>query len=159
MKKISVSLLILSLCLISGFVLTLMVWARWTAPIALNQNAAVTQSTVTISPLSDLKDDSLAELVEYDHDDLDAGSVENIKMTNSQADSANTTNITTIRLEGDRISISGQGASVEGASVTITSAGEYQISGTLNDGQILVDTKDEETVKTHLKRSEFVQQY
>lgn len=67
--------------------------------------------------------------VKYDQDDLD-----------SSASGAN------IKLEGDSINFEGNGATVNGASVTITSAGVYNISGSLNNGQIIVDTQDEETV-------------
>ncbi len=45
------------------------------------------------------------------------------------------------------------GTSIDGTTVTITSAGTYSISGTLNDGQIIVDTNDEETVRLILNRA------
>jgi hypothetical protein len=53
---------------------------------------------------------------------------------------------TYVTLGGDAIIVEGEGASVDAGVVTITSAGTYSISGTLNDGQIIVDTQDEETV-------------
>lgn len=40
----------------------------------------------------------------------------------------------------------GSGATVNGSTVTITEPGAYAISGTLNNGQILVDSSAEETV-------------
>jgi hypothetical protein len=49
-------------------------------------------------------------------------------------------------LEGDSITVEGSGATVDGSTVTITAAGTFHISGTLDDGQIIVDTQDEETV-------------
>ena len=52
----------------------------------------------------------------------------------------------TIVLNGDSISVSGSGATASGSTVTITSAGTYTISGTLNDGQVIVDSDDEEDV-------------
>ncbi len=58
-------------------------------------------------------------------------------------DSAGTTYIV---LNGDSISVSGGGATVDGTTVTITAARTYSISGTLNDGQIIVDTDDDEEV-------------
>jgi hypothetical protein len=70
--------------------------------------------------------------VEYDSDDLDSG--------------AGSSEKSYITLEGDSIAFEGSGATVDGAAVTITSAGTYSISGILSDGQIIVDTKDEETV-------------
>lgn len=48
---------------------------------------------------------------------------------------------------GDTITASGTGATVDGSNVTITSGGTYSISGTLSDGQIIVDSQDEEDVQ------------
>jgi hypothetical protein len=70
--------------------------------------------------------------VEYDQDDLDTG--------------ASNTDMATITLAGDTITVEGNGATVDGTVVTITAAGTYNISGVLNDGQIVVDTADAETV-------------
>ncbi len=74
--------------------------------------------------------------VEYDSDDLDVA--------------AGASTETTITLAGDAISVNGSGATVDGAIVTITSAGTYNLSGVLNDGQIIVNTADQETVKITL---------
>ena len=71
-------------------------------------------------------------LVKYDRDDLDAG--------------ASSADISYIELDGDSITFEGSGATVNGNIITITSAGMYSISGTLNDGQVIVDTQDAETV-------------
>jgi len=53
---------------------------------------------------------------------------------------------TTLALNGDTIAVTGQGVTVEGSVATIMAAGTYTLSGTLNDGQIVVDTAAEETV-------------
>lgn len=50
---------------------------------------------------------------------------------------------TRIELSGDSASISGGGAKVSGSTVTIASGGEYRVSGSLNDGQLIVDTGDD----------------
>jgi hypothetical protein len=47
-----------------------------------------------------------------------------------------------ITLNGDSISVEGVGATVNGSVVTITAAGTYSVSGTLNNGQIAVDAQD-----------------
>ncbi len=70
--------------------------------------------------------------VDFDRQDLD-----------SSWDGAGASQIT---LKGDAITLNGQGAVVNGSTVTINSAGLYTISGTLHDGQILVDTDDEALV-------------
>lgn len=53
---------------------------------------------------------------------------------------------TVIRLEGDRIEVSGPGASASGHTVSITRAGRYSISGALEDGQISVNAGSNDTV-------------
>lgn len=44
-----------------------------------------------------------------------------------------------IVLNGDSVEVKGNGASADGSSVTITQEGVYRITGTLKDGQIIVD--------------------
>ncbi|TAK31334.1 MAG: carbohydrate-binding domain-containing protein [Chloroflexota bacterium] len=48
---------------------------------------------------------------------------------------------------GDTITVNGSGVMVDGSTVNIMAGGTYSISGTLKDGQILVNTKDKNTVK------------
>jgi hypothetical protein len=85
--------------------------------------AGATQTPeITLSPIS----------VEYDSDDLDS--------------SAGGADKSYVKLEGSSIAFEGSGATVDGATVTITSAGVYSISGVMDDGQIIVDTADKETV-------------
>lgn len=55
-------------------------------------------------------------------------------------DSSNVVNVT---LNEDSISVDGTGTEITGTTLTIKSAGTYSISGTLNDGQIIVDTNNE----------------
>lgn len=62
---------------------------------------------------------------------------------NPSADESPTSHI---QLNGDSIMSDGVGATVNGSVVTITSAGTYEISGTLNDGQVVVNTEEEATV-------------
>lgn len=64
-------------------------------------------------------------------------------------DSYDTNDATIIQLNGSSISVSGTVANVtvSGTLATITNSGTYTIQGTLNDGQIAVDTESEEAVK------------
>ncbi len=78
-------------------------------------------------------DTSVAISVLYDSDDLDAS------WDNSEASH--------IVLAGDSIEFYGNGAVADGSQIAIISAGTYSISGTLDDGQIIVNTKDEGTVR------------
>ncbi|SDW19745.1 protein of unknown function [Lutibacter oricola] len=56
-------------------------------------------------------------------------------------------NVVYITLNGSSITVDGEGATVSNTTVTIDSAGNYEITGTLNDGQIIVDTDDDATVR------------
>ncbi len=56
------------------------------------------------------------------------------------------TNAVTISLEGATAQVSGEGASVSGGVVTVSAAGTYVLSGTLDEGRIIVDAKGEEVV-------------
>ncbi|MEZ4594565.1 MAG: carbohydrate-binding domain-containing protein, partial [Chloroflexota bacterium] len=84
--------------------------------------ASIVEATATAVPVA----------ISYDSDDLETA-VDN-------------TAATTISLAEDTISVAGEGAVVNGSSVTIISAGTYSLSGTLNNGQILVETTDEDPV-------------
>jgi len=60
----------------------------------------------------------------------------------------NSSEVIDIELNGNSITVSSLGvATVAGSKVTITSAGTYRISGSLTDGQVIVDTNDKETVR------------
>lgn len=52
-----------------------------------------------------------------------------------------------ITFEGDTASADGDGVTVDGGTVTITAAGTYVVSGTLTDGQIVVDSPDDGVVR------------
>jgi hypothetical protein len=54
--------------------------------------------------------------------------------------------MTNITLQGNSIILNGSGAIFDGQNITITSSGIFNISGTLDDGRIIVDTQDKETV-------------
>jgi hypothetical protein len=70
--------------------------------------------------------------ISYDSEDLETA--------------VDSTAATSISLAGDTISVAGDGAVVNGSSVSITAAGTYTLSGTLNNGQIFVETDDEDPV-------------
>jgi len=52
-----------------------------------------------------------------------------------------------ITLAGSTITVSGAGVSVAGTSALISAAGTYRISGTLTDGQVVVDAGDDDLVR------------
>lgn len=53
------------------------------------------------------------------------------------------TGTTVITLSGGSASVNGNGAEVKGSVVTITAAGVYAVSGSLEDGRILVNAPKE----------------
>lgn len=94
--------------------------------------ASVTETASAVAGQQNSQTIASPVVVEYDSDDFDAGT-ESIDMA-------------TIQLAGDSIIVTGEGATVDGSTVTITLAGTYSISGALNDGQIIVNSADEEKV-------------
>ena len=69
-----------------------------------------------------------------------------VAVTGTVTINLNDTGTTSIVFNGDSISVSGSGATVDGSTVTLTSARTYTLSGTLNDGQVIVDSNDDEDV-------------
>lgn len=59
----------------------------------------------------------------------------------------------TITLKGSSISFSGSGAAVDGSTITITEPGTYVVTGTLKNGQIIVDSKEDENVRLVLNNA------
>ncbi len=82
-------------------------------------------SAGTISITSEYTE--LPGYVSFDEDDVN---------TDWQAGGA----ITEITLNGSSIKVSGNGAVVSGTTVTVTSPGVYHVTGTLTDGQLLVNS-------------------
>ncbi len=55
--------------------------------------------------------------------------------------------VTQIALKGSSITVTGSGATVSGSKVTITAAGNYSLSGSLTNGQVIVNTADKAVVR------------
>lgn len=101
-----------------------------------NTAAASTEIATILQPetqtQSTVENQSTPITVKYDSDDLDT----------SESDS----DLSYLQFDGDSITFEGSGATVNGSIVTISSAGTYKLSGTLADGQVIVDTQDAEKV-------------
>lgn len=59
-----------------------------------------------------------------------------------------------IKLSGDTITADDENVEVDGNKATITGSGTYVLSGTLNDGQIVVDSVDKDAVRLVLNGAE-----
>lgn len=59
----------------------------------------------------------------------------------------NSADVVPITLNGSSVTVGGSGATASGSKVTITSAGTYSFSGSLSDGQIIVNTTDKAVVR------------
>lgn len=91
-------------------------------------------STATTEDLDQVEVDALAStlVMDFDSEDLNAQAIEE--------------DTTFINLDGKEINVQGKGAEAQGSTVTISGGGSYLISGRLDDGQVIVDSQDEETV-------------
>lgn len=99
---------------------------------AANSSAQVAEEATAASYSTTGTSLTVADLVSFDEDDQNAVWSED--------------DATVIELNGSDATVSGDGAAVSGGSVTITEAGTYVLSGTLDDGQILIDAGDEDVV-------------
>lgn len=79
--------------------------------------------------------------------DATAGALRATYNSEDLDDSWDVANATRITLSGDSIGCDGLGAVVEASTVTVVAGGTYILSGTLTDGQIVVNSADQETVK------------
>jgi hypothetical protein len=62
--------------------------------------------------------------------------------------------VVAVSLDGDTINTVAANTTVDGNVLTLTSAGTYRFSGVLTDGQIIVDTSDQEIVRLILAQAE-----
>lgn len=73
---------------------------------------------------------------------------ENSKVNDDQNDYVwDDSTVIPIKLNENSITTDGAGVTIDGSKATITSAGTYSISGSLTDGQIIVDTDDKDLVR------------
>ena len=109
--------------------IALIVAAFALTPTACSTTSAANQPAVTTTTLSG-----------------DNATVENVsQVKTTDASSADVT--AEISLQGTTIQVDGSGVSVADSTATITAAGVYRLSGSLDDGQIIVETEDEGTVE------------
>jgi nitrogen fixation protein FixH len=132
MKKLMIGS---KLCMIFMFATVLSACnATSSIPSAVEDTATITTSVQSKTAAGEqLASISLADLVTFDEDD--------------SATDWSTENSTAIELKGTSATIGGSGAEVKDGSVTITAAGTYVLSGTLSEGQIIVDVQNEGIVR------------
>ena len=95
------------------------------------------ETTTQITTVSSTDDSTVAETL-----------AENAAVHESTADTSwDEASVVAITLDGDTITVSGEGVRVEGSSATIFAAGTYRLSGALDDGQIIVNTDSEAVVR------------
>ncbi len=149
MKKILVSLiLVLSLMLSAcGNVATVFSasQAQNSAATTANNTAAGINASAATSSATSVTEALAANGAA--HDDLAAGTNADDEVWDSASEIA-------ITLNGNTLSASGEGVAVNGATATISAAGVYRIHGTLDDGQIIVQTTSKETVRLILDGAE-----
>lgn len=107
--------------------------------------AEVTNGTVTPVTISDVAttaEDALAD--NEDYTELSAVAEETWDESSE----------TTVSLTGDTASVSGDGAAVDGSTVTISAPGTYRVSGTLDDGQVVVSSEADGVVRLVLDGAE-----
>lgn len=88
------------------------------------------------------------ETASSDNYDEEVSAVEEalVKAEETTVTAAEQTKKNAVIFDGNKITYSGKGAEINGSTITITSSGTYYFSGSLSDGQIIVDSDDDGTV-------------
>ena len=93
----------------------------------------MTATGVTAGASTIVVSDAGAYAAGFDEEDLDAGE--------------GASGATAATFTGTAATAAGSGVAVDGATVTITTAGTYRLSGTVDDGQVVVDAGSAATVR------------
>lgn len=117
-----------------------------------SNEAAVQQVPEDFMPFEDMNQNAVVEEEEEVNVDIDVENCEDHEETDDYTWNEN--DEISIDLNGDSISADTENIEINGSIATITSAGTYNISGTLKDGQIIVDTEDEDVVRLILNNAE-----
>lgn len=134
-----------------------------------SENAETQQSSITVMTDAEQANDSDAsdnaitkedrseektddsdneETASSDNSDEEVSNVEAalVKAEETTVTAAEQTKKNAVIFDGNKITYSGKGAEINGSTITITSSGTYYFSGSLSDGQIIVDSDDDGTV-------------
>lgn len=112
-------------------------------------NLSITMTACEQNPTDVIgdSDDTPTYDTKYDITTAEAMAENAVNHENSDDYSWNSGTTITITLNQETITASGAGVSINGSVATITSGGNYIISGTLNNGRIIVDSNDKATVR------------
>lgn len=110
-------------------------------------------SVLSIAAMVSCSKDSVEQTGDDQQTDNSESTVDDVSSSNSgdHEDDADyvwdSSSVIPIVLNGTSIAESTDGATADGGKLTITAAGNYSFSGSLSDGQIIVNTTDEATVR------------
>lgn len=109
-------------------------------------SSSVSESVVEIE--TELTNSSAALEAEEAASIVETVNIEHVEINETQADYTwDAADEIAITLDDDSISSTGQDVIITGSTATITSASTYRLSGSLSNGQILVDTEEEGIVR------------
>ena len=98
-----------------------------------SSQTTMTSTGVSAGTSTTVVGDAAAYSAGFDDEDLDADE--------------GASGATVITLEGTSVAVDGSGVTVAGTTITINAAGTFRLTGTLDDGQIVVDAGSDATVR------------
>ncbi len=107
-----------------------------------NGNVEMDDAILSLEIMAGMAPDSVI----YTGSDVDGGGAIGLREALFILNFIQNKGVTRITLNDASITVDGEGATADGAIVTINAGGTYSISGTLNDGQIIVDSSDTKPV-------------
>lgn len=136
-----------AMALLMALMLALSVAAcgEWTSDVSAG---ASTATSVTAESRSTIGTGTAHEVGNVEQTvDATAGALRATYNSEDLDDSWDVSNATRIILSGDSINCDGPGAVIEASTITVMAGGTYILSGALTDGQVVVNSADQETVK------------
>jgi hypothetical protein len=92
-------------------------------------------------------ENDLAESVIYDNDQSDSVIIEHTDLHDEVDDCSWNTDEVVVALENDSIQADSSNVAIQGMEIIISAAGNYQLSGVLSDGKIVVNAGDDALVR------------
>ncbi len=134
--------------MIAGLCVSLMSVSTLTAACTSQKDGDSKESDISVNHTAASNDNSEDESAGNQEDSDDTADITKFDITVDYKDKQLNTDYdestaTKIQLSDSEIQVDGSGASVEGTTITITKAGTYIITGSISDGQILVDSSEE----------------
>ena len=130
--------------IIPVMLISAMLFSGCTTTNAVDESTVISQSEETVTNTNETEEDTSSVVYEESENETEEQEYFSSRDLSAEVDISNAVEIT---MNGDSISSSSDTVMISGSAVTITEEGTYILSGTLDDGSVIVNTSKEEKVQ------------